>query len=83
MCLGYPALVLDVDAGGATVDDRGRRRRASTLLLPEIHAGEWVLVAAGSVIRVLDPADAAELAWEIARAEALTPVPPRPQGGIS
>jgi hydrogenase expression/formation protein HypC len=83
MCLGYPALVVEVDPDGATVEDRGRRRRASTLLLPDIEPGEWALVAAGSVIRRLDAADAIELAGEIARAEAFAGIPGPPRGVVS
>ncbi|MBA3875319.1 MAG: HypC/HybG/HupF family hydrogenase formation chaperone [Anaerolinea sp.] len=92
MCLGYPALVLDVDAEVATVDDRGRCRRASTLLLPDVVQGDWVLVAAGSVVRRLHPEDAADLAAQLARAEAIIPtadppaphdLPASPQGGQS
>lgn len=73
MCLGYPAQVVGLDPGAAsaTVDDRGRRRRASTLLADRVEVGDWVLVAAGNVIRRLDPDDAAGLAAELARAESL------------
>lgn len=81
MCLGYAARVIEVDAGGATVDDRGRRRRASTLILPDVGPGDWVLVAAGSIVRQLDPEDAADIAAQLARAEAVTASldrPPRP-----
>ena len=82
MCLGYPALVLDVDLDDAfaTVVDRGRQRRASTLLLPETRAGDWVLVAAGTVVRRLEPDDAHQLIDEITRAEgqtAATTIPTR------
>ncbi|MES2210295.1 MAG: HypC/HybG/HupF family hydrogenase formation chaperone [Chloroflexota bacterium] len=69
MCLGYPALVLEVDDHGATVDDRGRRRRASTLMCPEITVGVWVLVAAGAIAREIDSDDAEAIAAEIARAQ--------------
>jgi len=71
MCLGYPARVVDVDQAmaAATVVDRGIRRPASTLMVEDVAVGDWVLVAAGNVIRRLDPEDAASLAAEIARAE--------------
>ena len=68
MCLGYPALVLEIDDLGATVDDGGRRRRASTLMCPEITVGAWVLVAAGAIAREIDAAEAESVATEIARA---------------
>ena len=84
MCLGYPGLVLDVDIGraSATVVERGRQRCASTLLLPETRAGDWVLVAAGTVVRHLDPADARRLIDEITRAEG-APTRTTSRGGTS
>jgi len=92
MCLGYPARVIEVDAEGAIVEDRGRRRRVATLWLPDVGPGDWVLVAAGSIVRRLDPDDAADIAGELARAEALSAAtdssahriqPARSQGGQS
>jgi hydrogenase expression/formation protein HypC len=87
MCIGYPARVIEVDVDGALVDDGGRRRRASTLLLPDVPCGAWVLVAAGSIVRELDAAEAADLVREISRARALTdaaratvPADPTPAG---
>jgi len=59
MCLGFPGLVVAVDATGATVDTEGRRRRASTLLAPDLAVGEWVYVAAGTVVDRLDPDEVA------------------------
>ncbi len=59
MCVTMPARVVAVDAGGATVEMSGMARRASTLLHPEVEVGEWVIVAAGTVIERLDDADAA------------------------
>lgn len=61
MCIASPGLVIAVDAEGATVDLDGRTRRASTVLLPDVVAGEQVLVAAGTLIRRLEPAEAADL----------------------
>lgn len=61
MCLLSPARVLEVDEDGATIDLDGRIRRASTVLLPDAAAGDDVLVAAGTLIRRLDPAEAADL----------------------
>jgi len=61
MCMASPGRVLAVDPDGATVDLDGRTRRASTLLLPDVAAGDQVLVAAGTLIRRLDPAEAADL----------------------
>jgi hydrogenase assembly chaperone HypC/HupF len=61
MCIVSPGRVLAVDPEGATVDLDGRTRRASTVLLPDVVAGDQVLVAAGTVIRRLEPAEAADL----------------------
>lgn len=80
MCLGYPARVLELDpaAASATVDDRGRHRHASTLLADQVAVGDWVLVAAGNVIRRLDPDDAAGLGAELARAQSSIARPASP-----
>jgi hydrogenase assembly chaperone HypC/HupF len=59
VCVTMPGRVVAVDADGATVETAGRVRRASTLLHPEVEVGEWVVVAAGTVIERLDDADAA------------------------
>jgi len=58
MCLGTPGRVVAIDADGATVETDGRRRRANTLILPDIAVGEWVYVAAGTVIQRLAPDEA-------------------------
>jgi hydrogenase expression/formation protein HypC len=56
MCLSIPAQVvaLDVDRQEATVDVLGARRRASTMLVPEVVVGEWVLVHVGFAIARID-----------------------------
>lgn len=58
MCIGFPGQVIAVDAFGATVETEGRPRRASTLMYPEVEVGEWVFVAAGSIVERLDPEQA-------------------------
>jgi hydrogenase assembly chaperone HypC/HupF len=62
MCIAFPGRVLEVGPTDAVVAIDGRRRRASTLLQPDINVDDWVLVAAGTVLRRLEPAEAAELA---------------------
>ena len=52
MCLDFCALVV--------VDNEGRRRRASALLMPDVAVGDWVYVAAGTVIDRIDPEAAAQ-----------------------
>ncbi|TFG89006.1 MAG: HypC/HybG/HupF family hydrogenase formation chaperone [Gemmatimonadales bacterium] len=61
MCLAMPGQVLAVDASGATIESDGRQRRASTLLYPDLAVGDWVMVAAGTVVRQLTPAEATEI----------------------
>lgn len=87
MCIAFPGTVVAVDELGATVDQEGRLRRASTLLIPDIAPGDHVFVAAGSIIQRLDPDEAesirATLREAIARAQAGQPGqagPPRNGG---
>ncbi len=61
MCISFPGRVLAVDGDGATVDLDGHRRRASTLLLPDVAPGDWVVVAAGTIVDRLDPHDAQDI----------------------
>ena len=61
MCIGFPGQVIGVDELGATVQTENRVRRASTLLMPEVMVGDWVYVAAGTIVERLDPAEAAEI----------------------
>lgn len=62
MCLTAPARVLAVDQEGAIVLLGDRQRRASTLVVPEVRVGDWVIVAAGTILERVDPLEAAELA---------------------
>ena len=61
MCLTAPARVLAVDGEMALVDLDGVSRRASLVLVPDAAVGDWVLVATGLVLEVLDEAAIAEL----------------------
>ena len=61
MCIPSPGHVLAVDETGATVALDGRIRRASIMLVPDLAVGDQVLIAAGTVIRRLDPVEAADL----------------------
>jgi hydrogenase assembly chaperone HypC/HupF len=60
MCIGFPGRVVAIDGLGASVETEGRRRRASTLLRPDIVVGDWVIVAAGTVVDRLEPGQAME-----------------------
>lgn len=68
MCITAPAKVIAVDADGAIVELVGAWRRASTVVVPDVGVGDWVMVGAGTILRRLDPADAIELAREISSA---------------
>ena len=70
MCLTLPGRVLAIEGSWAIVEHDGIRRRASILPAPEVRAGDWVIVAAGSVIRVLPAGVAAEIAEAISVARA-------------
>lgn len=60
MCLMAPAQVLAVEPDFAIVEADGRRRRASTALVGEIQAGDWVVIAGGAIVRRVE-ADQAEM----------------------
>jgi hydrogenase expression/formation protein HypC len=60
MCVAIPGKVLSVDDDGALVEMRGRRRRASTVLLPDVRPGELVLISNGMIVERLSEAEAAE-----------------------
>ncbi len=70
MCISYPGRVIAVDHTGATVQTEGRHRRASTLVFPDIRLGDWVTVAAGTIVARLDPAEALEIERLLRAAEA-------------
>ena len=61
MCMAYPGQIIEVADGVAVVEFSERRQRATLLLTPDVSVGDWVIVAAGTVIEVLDPADASEI----------------------
>ncbi len=58
MCVTYPGRVLELDGTFAVVDIEGERRRASLVIAPETRVGDWVIVAVGTVLEILDPAEA-------------------------
>jgi hydrogenase expression/formation protein HypC len=84
MCIAYPGQVLEIADGTALVETDQRQRRASLLLVPETAVGDWVVVSAGTVLRVLDPVEAAEirdLLDEATRAEVAMRGTTPPDGG--
>ena len=68
MCLGFPGRVVAVDRTGATIETDGRRRRANTLLMPDLAVGDWVYVSAGTVIDCVTAAEAGFIRTSIDRA---------------
>jgi hydrogenase assembly chaperone HypC/HupF len=61
MCIDDPGRVVAVDEHGAIVETPSHRRRASTLFLPDVAVGDWVTVAAGTIVDRLSAAEAAEI----------------------
>ena len=61
MCVTYPARVLSIEDDFALVDMDDGPRRASLVLMPDVLPGDWVVVAAGTVIERLEPAEAEEI----------------------
>jgi hydrogenase maturation factor len=57
MCRSTIARVISVDDGYAVVDVDGARRRASTLLVPDLAPDELVLIGLGTVLGHVDAAD--------------------------
>jgi len=65
VCITAPGLVVGIDGAFATIDLEGKRRRASTLVVPDVAVGDWVMVGAGTILRRLDAQEGAELARTI------------------
>ena len=59
MCLAVPARVVRVEGPIAVLESRGTIVRADATLV-SIRPGDYVLVQAGLVTQVLDPAEAEE-----------------------
>lgn len=58
MCRSAVAIVHAVADGVAIVDlEGGERRRASTLLLPDVAPGDAVLIGLGTILGRVDPTD--------------------------
>jgi len=73
MCLDFPGRVIERTGDSVTVESDGRRRKASTLLYPDLKVGDWVYVAAGTVVEVLDDVSANQITHEIAIARGTEP----------
>lgn len=64
MCLAIPARVIELDGDRAIVDAMGNRWKAKTTLLPQVKAGDLVLVHAGFAISLVDEEEAKKT-WEL------------------
>ncbi len=58
MCISIPSRVIAIDGNQAELDTLGTYRQASTLLMPEVKVGDYVLVSVGSIARILDEEEA-------------------------
>jgi hydrogenase assembly chaperone HypC/HupF len=75
MCIDDPGRVIAIDDLGAIVETPTHRRRASTLLLPDVAVGDWVTVAAGTIVDRLTDEEAAEIRLILERAAERYPGP--------
>ncbi len=69
MCLAIPMRVESISQDGAVVEACGARQKVSLMFVPQVCAGDYVLVHAGFAIRQIDEGEAektAELLNEIA-----------------
>lgn len=61
MCLGIPMLIQRIESDlMANAETMGVKRAISIQLVPEVKAGDYVLVHAGFAIEIIDPVEAAE-----------------------
>ena len=61
MCLMMPGRVVAVDGELCEVETAGQFDKASMMLEPDLKVGDWVLVNSGTVVRVLEEDQAAEM----------------------
>ncbi len=73
MCRTTVGEVLSVEDGVAVVDLDGDRRRAISLMVPDLVPGELVLVGLGTVLGRVTPEDRAALADLITTNQEATP----------
>ena len=66
MCLMMPGQVVSVDGEICEVETAGQTDKASMMLEPDLKVGDWVLVNSGTVVRVLEEDQAAEMSQAFA-----------------
>ena len=60
MCIGVPIKLLERDEYSGIGEIEGVQRRVSLALLPEARVGDYILIHAGSGMKVIDEQAAAE-----------------------
>lgn len=73
MCIDFPGRIAQVGPDYALVDYANRQVRASTVLFSDLVVGDWVYVAAGTVVERLDEAAVQQLNTEIAIVKGVAP----------
>ncbi|MBU2468408.1 MAG: HypC/HybG/HupF family hydrogenase formation chaperone [Proteobacteria bacterium] len=58
MCLAIPAKITELGGDMATVEVGGVHRRVSTLMVPELKLGDYVITHAGFALHKVEEADA-------------------------
>ncbi len=62
MCVAIPYQVLEVKENSwAEIEVAGARHKVSLTLVPEVNAGDWVLVNLGTVIAKIEEDEAKEI----------------------
>ena len=64
MCLAVPAKLIELDGQQGIADLHGNYVPVTTLLVPEAHVGDWILMHAGFAIQQLSP-EVAEQTWSV------------------
>lgn len=62
MCVAIPGRVIEVSGGKAVVDIDGRPQQISAIAIPELAAGDYVLISLGMALEKITQEEAAELA---------------------
>jgi len=62
MCVAIPYKILEVkETSLAEIEIAGVRHKVSSALVPDVKAGDWVLVNLGTIITRIDESEAKEI----------------------
>ena len=62
MCVAIPYKILEVKENSlAEIEIAGVRHKVSSALVPDVKAGDWVLVNLGTIITRIDESEAKEI----------------------